>query len=74
MGSLGGGQSAEARACCPWTVIDDSPAAAGREQPGLRRLQRGGRGEAMNISERERGLEAGARGAARGVLLRDRGD
>ena len=37
---------------CHRAVIDDSPAAAaGGEQPGLGRLRRGGRGEAMNISE-----------------------
>ena len=52
MGSPGGGQGAEAGARCHWAVIDDSPT-AGEEPPGLRRRRRGG--EAMNISERQRG-------------------
>lgn len=53
-----GGQSAEACADRHWAVIDDS-LAVGAEPPGLRRLQRGGRGEAMNISEMQQGLEGG---------------
>ena len=55
---MGGGQSAEACADCHRAVIDDS-LAAGEEPPGLRRLQRGGRGEAMNISEMQQGPEGG---------------
>ena len=60
MGSPGGGQGAEAGARCHWAVIDDSQA-AGEEPPGLRRLPRGG-GEAMNISERQRGWREDAAG------------
>lgn len=64
MGSPGGGQGAEAGARCHWAVIDDSPA-AGEEPPGLRRLPREG-GEAMNISERQRGWREDPAGGRRG--------
>ena len=64
MGSPGGGQGAEAGARCHWAVIDDSPA-AGEEPPGLRRRPREG-GEAMNISERQRGWREDRAGGRRG--------
>lgn len=64
MGSLGGGGGLGPRRCHR-AVIDDSPA-AGEEQPGLGRLQRRGRGQAMNISERQPGLGDGVLGVGGG--------
>lgn len=44
----------------------DDGQAAGEEQPGLERPQRRGRGQALNISERQRGLGTGCWGWVEG--------